>query len=264
MSESRDVVVVGGGIGGLTAALALLRRGIDVQVYDQSNQLKEVGAGIQISSNGTRVLFALGLESALRGSGPAGTAGAASLEHRRNLELVRPRRQKHRALRHAASDAAPGRSARPPRQRGQVAEARRHHASTGDALRSAPTRRTCRSDIRGRQRRQGALCDRRRRHPFQGPGLPVRPEPAGVHRLHRVARTDSDGAPAGPSRPDGRHELARSPRQRAALSGAPRRADEFRQHVGARRLAGRVLVDRGQTRRSCETISATGTPTFSS
>jgi salicylate hydroxylase len=65
MNASRNVVVIGGGIGGLTAALALLRRGIDVQVYDQSNQLKEIGAGIQISSNGSRVLFALGLEAAL-------------------------------------------------------------------------------------------------------------------------------------------------------------------------------------------------------
>jgi salicylate hydroxylase len=66
MNTSKNVVVIGAGIGGLTAALALLRRGIDVQVYDQSNQLKEVGAGIQISSNGSRVLFALGLETALR------------------------------------------------------------------------------------------------------------------------------------------------------------------------------------------------------
>src|SRR3954463_1861831 len=66
MSVPRNVVIVGGGIGGLTAALALLRRGIDVQVYDQSNQLKEAGAGIQISSNGSRVLFALGLEDALK------------------------------------------------------------------------------------------------------------------------------------------------------------------------------------------------------
>jgi salicylate hydroxylase len=65
MTNSRNVIVVGAGIGGLTAALALLRRGIDVQIYDQSNQLKEVGAGIQISSNGSRVLFALGLEPAL-------------------------------------------------------------------------------------------------------------------------------------------------------------------------------------------------------
>src|SRR6516164_7829993 len=65
MSMPKNVAVIGAGIGGLTAALALLRRGIDVEVYEQSNELKEVGAGIQISSNGTRVLFALGLETAL-------------------------------------------------------------------------------------------------------------------------------------------------------------------------------------------------------
>ena len=65
MNESRHVAVIGAGIGGLTAALALLKRGIDVQVYEQSDQLGEIGAGIQISSNGTRVLFALGLEAAL-------------------------------------------------------------------------------------------------------------------------------------------------------------------------------------------------------
>jgi salicylate hydroxylase len=59
------VGIIGGGIGGLTAALALLKRGIDVEVYEQSNLLKEVGAGVQIGSNGTRVLFALGLEEAL-------------------------------------------------------------------------------------------------------------------------------------------------------------------------------------------------------
>ncbi len=58
-------VIVGGGIGGLTAALALLRRGIDVDVYEQSSVLKEVGAGVQIGSNGTRVLYALGLQDSL-------------------------------------------------------------------------------------------------------------------------------------------------------------------------------------------------------
>ena len=59
------VAVVGAGIGGLTAALAMLRRGIDVQVYEQAHELGEVGAGLQISANGTRVLFDLGLEQAL-------------------------------------------------------------------------------------------------------------------------------------------------------------------------------------------------------
>jgi salicylate hydroxylase len=60
------VIIVGAGIGGLAAALSLLKRGIDVEVYEQAPELKEVGAGIQISSNGTRVLYALGLEEALK------------------------------------------------------------------------------------------------------------------------------------------------------------------------------------------------------
>jgi salicylate hydroxylase len=66
MASPNKVAVVGGGIGGLATAVALLRCGLDVEVYEQSEQLKEVGAGIQISSNGTRVLYALGLEEALR------------------------------------------------------------------------------------------------------------------------------------------------------------------------------------------------------
>ena len=65
MSKSSTVGIIGGGIGGLTAALALLKRGIDVEVYEQSSVLQEVGAGVQIGSNGTRVLYALGLEDAL-------------------------------------------------------------------------------------------------------------------------------------------------------------------------------------------------------
>jgi len=59
------VAIVGGGIGGLAAALALLRRGIDADVYEQAPELRELGAGVQISANGTRVLHALGLQDAL-------------------------------------------------------------------------------------------------------------------------------------------------------------------------------------------------------
>ena len=55
------IVVGGAGIGGLTLALALLRRGVDVVVYEQADQLAEVGAGIQISPNGTRALADLGV-----------------------------------------------------------------------------------------------------------------------------------------------------------------------------------------------------------
>jgi salicylate hydroxylase len=66
MNASKKVIIVGGGIGGLSAALSLLKRGIDVDVYEQVSELREVGAGIQMSSNGTRVLYALGLEEPLK------------------------------------------------------------------------------------------------------------------------------------------------------------------------------------------------------
>jgi 2-polyprenyl-6-methoxyphenol hydroxylase-like FAD-dependent oxidoreductase len=64
-----SVAVVGGGIGGLTAALALLRAGFDVHVYEQASALGEVGAGIQISPNASRVLHGLGLADRLAGAG---------------------------------------------------------------------------------------------------------------------------------------------------------------------------------------------------
>jgi salicylate hydroxylase len=68
------VAIVGGGIGGLAAALSLLQAGFDVQVYEQAAALGEVGAGIQISPNASRILRRLGLAQALdaRGVRPAG------------------------------------------------------------------------------------------------------------------------------------------------------------------------------------------------
>ena len=56
-----DVIVVGAGIGGLTAAVALQRTGHRVRVLDQVRQLRPIGAGISLWSNGVKVLDALGL-----------------------------------------------------------------------------------------------------------------------------------------------------------------------------------------------------------
>lgn len=56
-----SIAVIGGGIGGLTAALCLLKVGFDVHVYEQAQTLREVGAGIVISPNATRILDGLGL-----------------------------------------------------------------------------------------------------------------------------------------------------------------------------------------------------------
>jgi salicylate hydroxylase len=55
------VAIVGGGIGGVAAANALLQRGMDVRIYEQAPALTEVGAGVAIQPNGARMLRRLGL-----------------------------------------------------------------------------------------------------------------------------------------------------------------------------------------------------------
>jgi salicylate hydroxylase len=62
----RRIVIIGAGIGGLAAACALRRRGIEVAVYERSGKLEEVGAGLQIGPNGVKVFRALGLEDELK------------------------------------------------------------------------------------------------------------------------------------------------------------------------------------------------------
>jgi 3-hydroxybenzoate 6-monooxygenase len=59
MSEA--VLIAGGGIGGVAAALALARRGFEVQVLEQASALGEIGAGLQLGPNGFAALDALGI-----------------------------------------------------------------------------------------------------------------------------------------------------------------------------------------------------------
>ena len=60
-----DIVIVGAGLGGLSAAATLLQQGHRVRVFEQAAQLGEVGAGIQMSANAMKVLDRLGLRAAL-------------------------------------------------------------------------------------------------------------------------------------------------------------------------------------------------------
>jgi 3-hydroxybenzoate 6-monooxygenase len=64
-----DVIVVGGGIGGLSAAFALARKGLRVRVLERSAEFGEVGAGIQIAPNCTRILNSYGLLDEARSLG---------------------------------------------------------------------------------------------------------------------------------------------------------------------------------------------------
>lgn len=64
-AKNSDVGITGGGIGGWAAALALSCQGLQVQVLEQATAYAEVGAGVQLGPNVTRVLHAWGLQAAL-------------------------------------------------------------------------------------------------------------------------------------------------------------------------------------------------------
>ena len=60
------VAIIGGGIGGLTAARALTRRGVEVAIYESAPELREIGAGVALGPNAMKVLRSLGLEDDVR------------------------------------------------------------------------------------------------------------------------------------------------------------------------------------------------------
>jgi len=101
----REAFIIGGGIGGLTAALALARRGARVTVHERAGAYREVGAGIQVSPNAGRVLDALGLSDAFHAaSAPSHAAelrdDAGALVLRMDFTRARPQasfRTVHRA-----------------------------------------------------------------------------------------------------------------------------------------------------------------------
>src|SRR5437660_12050994 len=70
-----QIAVIGGGIGGLTAALSLRRAGFGVDIYEQAPALTHIGGGINMGPNAARVLIRLGLGEGLLREGvrPAST-----------------------------------------------------------------------------------------------------------------------------------------------------------------------------------------------
>jgi len=66
VAASRTIFVAGAGIGGLTASLALAAKGFRVVLLEKAQQLEEVGAGLQLSPNASRLLIGLGLQERLK------------------------------------------------------------------------------------------------------------------------------------------------------------------------------------------------------
>ena len=62
---SKKAIIIGGGIGGVTAAIALKRAGLDVTVYEQAEELQEVGSGLPLWTNALRTLHVIGLTDGL-------------------------------------------------------------------------------------------------------------------------------------------------------------------------------------------------------
>jgi salicylate hydroxylase len=86
---TREIIVLGGGIGGLCLAALLARAGQSVTVLEQATAIREVGAGIQISPNGLAVLQALELEEQLVWSGAIRARAVVLADYRRKGEVTR-------------------------------------------------------------------------------------------------------------------------------------------------------------------------------
>jgi 2-polyprenyl-6-methoxyphenol hydroxylase-like FAD-dependent oxidoreductase len=69
MTRRPRVAIIGGGIGGLAAALALDRRGAEVVVYEQSSGPSDIGGGLHLSPNALKALRVLGVEDSVIASG---------------------------------------------------------------------------------------------------------------------------------------------------------------------------------------------------
>lgn len=88
MLTGQPITILGAGIAGLATSIALARQGADVRILEQSPQIAEVGAGLQISPNGLAVLDALGLGARMRQTGLR--AEAVTLrDYRRGRQVLR-------------------------------------------------------------------------------------------------------------------------------------------------------------------------------
>ncbi|MCU1419055.1 MAG: 2-polyprenyl-6-methoxyphenol hydroxylase [Mycetocola sp.] len=82
------VAIVGGGIGGMSAGIALSQRGMDVQVFEQAPRLGEIGAGVLMTPNSLRLLERMGMGAALAEVGA--TVGSGSSYYRMDGTVIAP------------------------------------------------------------------------------------------------------------------------------------------------------------------------------
>ena len=215
-TSTLPVLVAGGGIGGLAAALALVKRGFAVTVLEQSPEIGEIGAGIQLGPNAFSAFDALGVGERARGPCRLYRLHGDARCARRALRRPHPhRRGLPRALRQPVCGD-------PPRRRAPLAARRR----AGVRPRRVPHLDACRA-------RRAAGRPRHR----------LRPAGQDLHRTgaRRRRRREVGGARAVRGRPGARHRPRRLPRGRRQEGLPGRAAMECGQHLGRSELPPRAL-----------------------
>ncbi len=243
------VLIAGAGIGGLVAALALHARGFPVDLYEQTPDLKEIGAGVQIAPNGTpRALRARPARRDGSDRERAGRQGGAAVQHRPELEAARYRRRGRGAMGCALLDGASRRLPPGP------ADARSANARPDACMSARAPPASCRMRMASRSRSAPATTARGEVL-IGADGVHSRIREAlfeaaraTFHRLHGLARRGADRAPARAHAPPVRHQLDRPARSCRHLSAAARRTAQFRRRDRARRLARGKLVGGGHRR----------------
>ncbi len=197
-----QAVVVGGGIGGIAAAVALTQAGIDVQVHEQARQLAEVGAGVSLAPNGLLMLERLGVGDGIRRLGVRYAASQLRLPDGRPVEhepyqfaVAGQNIGIHRAdlLALLAGQLPPGTV----RTGHRCTDFRQDDASDNGS--ETPAKRERHGRLRRREHRHGRRGDRRGRHPLGPAGLRGRPGRARV--LRRGGLPGPGAVPAASTRP---------------------------------------------------------------
>ena len=182
------VLVVGGGIGGITCMLALRQHEVDAQLFEQAAAFGQVGAGIQVLSNAARILLKLGLGAALkkvatypeardyRGWDTGERLYYTPLGQKAEAHFGSPYYAAHRA---ELLDVLLG-----------ELDEYGIRAWSRAQVRRIRTTEAYRRTLCGRHDRPRRYFGRRRRDPFNGPGAAFWQRIASLHRQCRVARSD--------------------------------------------------------------------------
>ena len=86
--SNKHIAIIGAGIGGMTAAVTLAKKGVKVSIFEQAPELSEVGAGLTITPNATKGLMYLGLEKQMKEVGMAHTK--QGVRHFETGEMIVP------------------------------------------------------------------------------------------------------------------------------------------------------------------------------